>query len=309
MPAAQTHSSIDCLVIGGGPAGLTAAIYLARFHLSVMVIDRGGGRARSIPRTHNHAGFPGGISGRDLIDRMVAQAQHFGATMLHGEVTALSTREGGFEATLGGHQVQARSVLIATGVTNHRPAMDAALHEESVQRNLLRYCPVCDGYEVTDRRVAVIGGGSHGAREALFLRSFTCDVTLIAPDAAASLPGDDTAALADAGVAIMAGPVMGFAIDGDRIEVTTASDVLRFAAVYPALGSAVHSELAVAVGADVTEVGCIKVDRHQRSSVPGLYAAGDVVLGLDQISHAMGEAGVAATAIRNDLDAHAPIRR
>lgn len=309
MPADQTHPPLDCLVIGGGPAGLTAAIYLARFHLNVTVVDRGGGRARSIPHTHNHAGFPGGISGNDLVDRMVAQAQQFGATMLHGEVTALLARENGFEATLGEHRVQARTILIATGVTNHRPAMDAALHDEAVRRNLLRYCPVCDGYEVTDRRVAVIGGDSHGAREALFLRGFTRDVTLIAPDPQFSLPGDDMAALADAGVAIMPGPVTGYAIDGDRLAVTTGGDVLRLEALYPALGSAVHSELAVAVGADVTEVGCIKVDRHQRSSMPGLYAAGDVVLGLDQISHAMGEAGVAATAIRNDLDAHAPIRR
>jgi thioredoxin reductase (NADPH) len=91
--------------------------------------------------------------------------------------------------------------------------------------------------------------------------------------------------------------------------VATAAGRLKFDSIYPALGSEVHSNLAKGLGAAVTDDGCIKVDDHQRTSVPGLYAAGDVVSGLDQISHAMGEAGVAATTIRNDLAKAAPLRR
>ena len=84
---------------------------------------------------------------------------------------------------------------------------------------------------------------------------------------------------------------------------------MSFDTVYPALGSDIHSKLAAALGAVLTDEGCIKVDAHQRTSVPGLYAAGDVVVGLDQISHAMGEAGVAATTIRNDLATAKPMLR
>ena len=93
------------------------------------------------------------------------------------------------------------------------------------------------------------------------------------------------------------------------MEVTTPSGALRFDSVYPALGSTIRSSLAVAAGARATADGCLEVDDHQRTSIPGLFAAGDVVKGLDQISHAMGEAGVAATTIRNLLDERSPIRR
>ena len=98
-------------------------------------------------------------------------------------------------------------------------------------------------------------------------------------------------------------------IEGDCIVVETAAGRLHFDSIYPALGSDTHSGLAAMVGADRSDVGCIAVDSHQRTSVPGLYAAGDVVIGLDQISHAMGHGGVAATTIRNDLAKEQPLLR
>ena len=105
------------------------------------------------------------------------------------------------------------------------------------------------------------------------------------------------------------GPCQDLAIDGDQIIVPSAAGELRFDSVYPALGSRIRSGLAVAAGAAASEDGCLEVDDHQRSSLPGLFAAGDVVKGLDQISHAMGQAGVAATAIRNLLAEQTPLRR
>ena len=100
-----------------------------------------------------------------------------------------------------------------------------------------------------------------------------------------------------------------FALDPTGIHFTVGQKGMSFDAVYPALGSEIHSELAASLGATLTDEGCIKVDAHQRTNVLGLYAAGDVVVGLDQISHAMGEAGVAATTIRNDLAAAQPMLR
>ena len=300
---------LDCVVVGGGPAGLTAAIYLARFHLDVRVIDAGNSRAATIPMTHNHAGFPDGIAGTDLLDRMRMQARRYGAALLRAEVTGLEATTDGLRVAIGGDAVATRSVLLATGVVNRRPPMPDDLHRTALARGLLRYCPICDGYEVTDRRIAVLGTGAHGAREAQFLRGYTADVTLIAPDGKHDLAPAERALLAQCGVAMVDGPASTFAIDGETIALRTPERDWRFDSLYPALGSDINSGLATGLGAARSDEGCLIVDAHQRTDIARLYAAGDVVKGLDQISHAMGEGGVAATTIRNDLAETRPLRR
>ncbi len=303
-------SNYDCLVVGGGPAGLTAAIYISRFHLGVKVIDAGSSRAGLIPCTRNHAGFPEGIAGEALLDRMRDQARRYGAEIEVGRVDRLHRDGAGFHAEGQGVDARATMVLLATGVTNRAPeGMDGDLHARALHSGQIRYCPVCDGYEVTDQAVCVIGDGPRGAREALFLRTYTADVTLISTGAEHDLPKEQRDMLAQAGVRLAKGPARDFVVEGDRITVECGGARLAFRSIYPALGSDIHSRLASDLGADTTTDGCIKVDPHQRTSVAGLYAAGDVVKGLDQISHAMGEAGVAATAIRNDLAERGPLLR
>jgi thioredoxin reductase (NADPH) len=302
---------LDCLVIGGGPAGLTAAIYLARFHLDILVVDAGKSRASWIPCTRNHAGFPEGISGVELLQRMREQAQKYGAKIVSDRVTNLERDEpsGLFTATWGSGCVQARSVLLATGVSNRRPDMDEDLHDDALARGLIRYCPICDGYEVTDKKVGVIGSHHHGVAEALFLRSYTADVTLVAPDKKLRVSSEDQRRLEQAGIVTVDGPAVGVGFGQDCITIDTAEGHYTFDSIYPALGSDTHIQLAEMLGATLSGDACIKTDSHQRTNVPGLYAAGDVVLGLDQISHAMGEGGVAATTIRNDLAEHRPLLR
>ncbi|QDP18752.1 NAD(P)/FAD-dependent oxidoreductase [Sphingomonas xanthus] len=306
----MSDAPLDCLVIGGGPAGLTAAIYLSRYHLDIMVVDGGDSRAATIPCTHNHAGYPDGIAGRELIERMTTQAQRYGARIETGQVTRLDRSEDGlFTAEWGSGPHVARSILLATGVTNRRPPMDEELHDDALARGLIRYCPVCDGYEVTDKRVGVIGSGKGGVNEAIFLRSYTADVTLIAPDKALAISESDRARLDKAGIVTVDGPAEAVGISEDCITVDTTEGALTFDSVYPALGSDVHNQLAEQVGAKLAEDDCVVVDDHMRASVPGLYAAGDVVLGLDQISNAMGQGGVASTTIRNDLAKDRPLLR
>ncbi|MGF1549379.1 MAG: NAD(P)/FAD-dependent oxidoreductase [Sphingomonadaceae bacterium] len=299
----------DCLIVGGGPAGLTAAIYLTRFHLSLVLVDAGRSRASMIPCTHNHAGFPDGISGEELIERMREQARRYGARIESGHVTRLERVEDGFEAEWGEGSVTARAVLLATGVANRRPPMDEQAHDEALSKGLIRYCPVCDGYEVTDRKVGVIGTDTHGFREAMFLRGYTDDLTLVSPHGPHQLAEEERRAARELGIETVDGPCENLEIEGEHIVVPTRSGRLAFDSVYPALGSDIHSDLAKMVGAHVNEDGCIAVDEHQRTSVRHLYAAGDVVIGLDQISHAMGAAGVAATTIRNDLAEERPLVR
>ncbi len=300
----------DCIIIGAGPAGLTAAIYLSRYLLSIRLFDSGDSRAALIPCTRNHAGFPGGISGVDLLGRMREQARDFGAIREEKRVEHLARVADGFTVGTDGGAYRARTVLMATGVFNHRPpGMDDALHAEALACGALRYCPVCDGYEVTDKRVAVFGSGEHGTREAEFLRGYTANITLVAPFAGHELDTECRRRLDRAGIALAAGPCGGYALDGERLSFETAEGRVAFDSLYPALSSHVRSELAVEAGAKANEDGCLVVDDHLETTVPGLFAAGDVVIGLDQISHAMGQAGVAATAIRNHLASERPLRR
>lgn len=302
--AQQNHppTQVDILIIGGGPAGLTAALYLARYHLDTLVIDNGRSRAASIPMSHNLAGHPDGISGLALLSRMRTHAIEYGARLISGEAKTLRRGDAGFSLTLADRQrFGAPAVLLATGVRNRRPAMPDALHDDGVARGLIRYCPVCDGHEVTDARVAVVGTATRGYKEALFLRSYTRDLTLIAPDGPHALDAEQRTTLAAAGIVTIDGPASDFALLPAGIRCATPAGPQQFDTLYPALGSDIHAALAAQMGATCGPDGCIRTDSHQRTSVPGLYAAGDVVLGLDQISHALGEAGVAATAIRNDL--------
>lgn len=290
----------DTVIIGGGPAGLTAAIYLARYRRRVVVIDRGGSRAALIPRSHNHAGYPDGIPGKELLTRMTKQAAQFGAEVRTGNVTSI---EGvGEDWRLAGDEIDlaARTVLFATGVDNRCPDILRPDHDAALAKGQLRYCPICDAFEAQGQRIGVIGAQSHGVAEALFLRGYSTHVTLFTNEEC-ELHEKDRADLARAGVAWDPRPVanyrfgaaveLGFA-DGDDAEVDT---------IYPALGSDPNTELLTQLGLRTDEKGCIATDPHQRLGLTGLYAAGDVVSGLDQISVAMGHAAVAATAIHNDL--------
>src|SRR3954449_10868493 len=129
---------LDCLIVGGGPAGLTAAIYLARFHLDILVVDGGKSRASWIPCTRNLSGFPDGIEGPALLQRMRDQTCKYGAKVESEFVSKLERDEasGLFTATWGSGSRRARTVLLATGLTTPPPPMDEKLHDDAVQRGL-----------------------------------------------------------------------------------------------------------------------------------------------------------------------------
>jgi thioredoxin reductase (NADPH) len=292
----------DALVIGAGPGGLAAAIYLGRFRRRFRVVHDGESRAGWIPLSRNHPGFPDGVSGKDLLARMRAQAERYGAAVEEGRVERLERTGFGFTATVGGAPVHARAVILATGVVDKVPALPGV--EAAIREGLVRICPICDGYEVQGQAVGVIGDDARGAREALFIAStFTPHVTLIHAGAPDALPAADRAALEAAGVELITAPVQAVQLDNRRIGalVFEGGEPRRFDALYSALGVAPRCELAVQAGAALADDGRLIVDEHQQTSVPGLYAAGDMVRGLNQISTAEGEAAIAATALHNRL--------
>lgn len=294
---------LDCLIVGGGPAGLTAAIYLARFLRRVTVIDKDEGRLAMIPRTRNHAGFPGGIAGCDLLERMREQAREYGAVLVTGEVTDLSGSVDDFTVEADCGRFRARTVLLATGVLNRRPPVTADVHHDAVQRGLIRYCPICDGFEQQGKHVGILGAGDSGHGEALFMRTYTDRITLMTLVQSA-LTEEERDRLHRAGVTIVDTPAAGFAFgeDGVRVSLADGGSVM-VDTMYAALGSQTRNDLGKILGTELSGDQCFVTDEHQRCSVPGVYAAGDAVEGLDQISVANGTGARAATAIHNDLRA------
>jgi thioredoxin reductase (NADPH) len=286
----------DALVIGGGPAGLAGALYLARFRRSVLLLDEGRGRAARIPRSHNVPGFPDGIAGGTLVGAMREQADRHGVGVAAGRVRELArTADGGFEAAWGRQRAAARCVLLATGASDRPPPMPYLA--DALRRGALRYCPVCDGYEASGRRVGVIADGEHGAQEALYLRHFSERITLFGLHGALPLAPATRRALERAGVECVEAPLASLRLWKGAVVLRHAAGQATCDTLYCALGMVVHSELAVALGARHDPGGYLLTDRHQRTTVPGLYAAGDVAKGLNQISVATGGAAIAAAAM------------
>ena len=297
----MTPDQIDVLIVGGGPAVLTAAIYLTRYHRRVVVVDDGNSRAKWIPRSHNHAGFPDGINGEDLLRRMREQAERYGATIVEARIDTLEGQAEAFHARAGDLAISARAILLATGVKNRRPSIDGDTHRDALNRGLLRYCPVCDGYEATGQAIGVLGADAHGVAEALFLRTYSDRITLLAAKVI-ELDPDDREVLQRAGIAIAPSRLDRLDFSGDQVTAHLAGGQdLRFDTVYPALGSDSNNALARQLGVELSEEQCIVADIKQRTSAAGVYAAGDIVMSLDQISVAMGHAAIAAAALHNDL--------
>jgi thioredoxin reductase (NADPH) len=281
----------DCIIIGGGPAGLTAATYLARFRRDVLLVDQGNSRALLIPKTHNHPAFKA-ISGVELLDRLSTQARDFGAKILGGTASQLVRNDSGFELRVGADRFAATSVLVATGLTDDRPVLPGL--KEAEQAALLRYCPICDGFEATDKRIAVIGAPAAAAPKARFLRTFSRQVTILSLGG-----GRDEAAFEDIEVIPLPARIVP---TGQMCIVEFHSSPDRtFDRIYVAAGCNVNSAMAVALGARHDAVGCLIVDQKQATTVVGLFAAGDVVSDLHQICVAEGHAAVAATSIHKFL--------
>jgi thioredoxin reductase (NADPH) len=191
---------VDCLVIGGGPAGLTAAVYLGRFRRQVVVVDGGWSRAEWISRSHNLAGFPEGVAGPIFLERLREQAKLYGATLHRGYISDLKRAANGlFTALLeSGEHFTALTAILATGVVENKPPVPH--FADAVKRGLIRTCPICDGYESIGKRVGVLGNSNHAAAEALFLRTYTDKLSLLMTDHSTSLEPAMQSALATAGI-------------------------------------------------------------------------------------------------------------
>lgn len=305
----QTERRHDVAIIGAGPAGLTAATYLRRFLRSCIVLDAGASRARYIPESHNCPGFPQGVSGDALLRRMREQAEAFGTPIIEARVDRVAREGDDFVVFQQERRWHARKLVIATGLADRLPDVDWA--EAAIACGALRLCAICDAYEARDGRIAIHGPAEGLLGHARFLRAYSRQLALLPSDR--DLDGDALREAQALGIEVYpAGGQLHF--DGRRClyrqaasaghaegDTATGRDDPQFDSVYPYLGYTARHALLEGLGLSLSEDGELEVDRHQQTRVPGLYAIGDVVSGLNQISVAVGQAAVAATHVHNQL--------
>lgn len=289
----------DAVVVGGGPAGLMAAIYLARFRRSVVLLDAGDSRVARIPRSHNFPGTSDGVSGVAVRDMLREQASRYPVAFTAGFADEVERHDRGFTVRTASGPVTGRLLLLATGVTDVAPAMMDV--SEALDAGALRYCPVCDAYEVIGKTVGVYAESQAGFAEALYLRHFTPHVTLFVASGAQALAAPERARLQEAGVRWTEAPVKALRLDQGRVAVVQTDGTRWCDTLYAALGVKVHSQLASGLGASLDAGGYVETDAHHATGVRGLYAAGDVCKGLNQIAVALGGAAVAASAMHQAL--------
>lgn len=298
---------LDCLIVGAGPAGLTAATYLARFRRRVALVSAGDSRAHYIPVSHNCPGFPFGIAGTELLAKLTAQAQQFGVEVIDARVQRIELVKNKFVAHSDNQVWSARTVLLATGIVDRLPPVTRI--EKGIADGVVRICAVCDGYEAHDHRIAVYGPPARVIEHASFLRTYSHHVTVVLSEPGELTPANRMLAI-KLEVPVLPPPTTIKLLKGaDRsiigCEVVWPDRTQQFDSLYPVLGADAKAGLATALGARVDANGELIVDASLQTSVNALYAAGDVVSALNQISVAVGHAAIAAAAIHHRLSSNA----
>jgi thioredoxin reductase len=289
----------DVIVVGGGPAGLSAALVLGRCRRSVLVCDDGAYRNAASHSLH-------GFLSRDCIDpadlRRIGREQlgRYGVELREAHVTSARGCEGRFELTLRDDEVlQCRRLLLATGVVDRIPAIDG--FDRYYGRSVF-HCPYCDGWEHQEQRLAVYGRGVNGLGLALSLKTWSSDVVLCT-DGQTGLDSGDLESLAAAGIAVRPNRIL--RLDGpeeamERIVFKDGSSLPR-QAVFLSTGQYQRSELASVLGCAFTRKGTVRTGKLERTNVPGLFVAGDASRDVQLAVVAAAEGAKAAIAINKSL--------
>lgn len=292
----------DCIILGGGIAGLQAAIQLGRYEHRVAVIDANRGRSRLCHNYHNLLGWPDGISGPLLRELGEQQARLLDVEFVRDEIIR-ATREASYFVLSGrdGMAYEGRRLLIATGIVDNipnLPGLPACLGET------VFVCPDCDGYEVRRRRTIVLGRGHVGAEMALTLRYWTDDIVFVdSADDPLDKPHRDS--LSEQNCTYVHSPVVEFHCEGAHFQGVTLADGRRINGERGFVaygGNQVQSDLAATLGVTVGTNRHIVVDpRTKRTNQSHIWAAGDVVAHSEQVSIAMGDGSQAAIWIHKSL--------
>lgn len=290
----------DAVIVGGGLAGLSAAIYLGRSRRHTLVVDNGHSMARWEPAVENYLGFPQGLSGRSLLDRGRAQVQRFGARMIADEIVRIRCQSDTFLVEGSDDSYRGRRVLLATGLTHLLPDIPGA--DVCLGRTVL-FCKDCDAYRVQGKRIAVYGRRNEAARYALAMLAFSPSITIVTNGQRPAWDPLYQAYLSEYGIRVRAEPVKELVHrDGTlQMVVFRSGEPCEVQAMFTTRGDVFHTALAEGLGAAEDAEGQLIVDADMRTTIEGLYAAGCVTPANCQMIIAAGQGATAAQAIDRDL--------
>jgi len=280
----MTDASQDVIILGSGPAGLTAALYAARANLHPLVIEgsEAGGQLTLTTMVENYPGFPDGLMGPDLIQVMRQQAERFGAKIQNGDATAVDVSRKPFTVTIEQERLRTRTLIIATGASANLLGLDS-------ERRLLGHgvstCATCDGFFFRDQQVAVVGGGDSAMEEATFLTKFATKVTVIhRRDKLRASKIMQERAFKNPRIEFLWNRAVEEILDPSQGKVTgirtrlsdgTTTETLASDGVFIAIGHSPNTKL-FAGQLKMDERGYIVTHQGTITSVPGVFAAGDV---------------------------------
>jgi len=286
----------DAMVVGAGPAGLSAALQLARFNRRVVVFDSGQGRSSGHQVNHNYLGFPGGLKAQELRELGRKQVREYPVAFVDEPVVKAEREGKNFRlASKGGGTYEGRTVVLATGVADNFPEFPD--WPDYVGRSLF-WCIVCDGYATRGKRLVVVGNDDEGAVTTLQLTEFTQRITLVTNGAECGISDEIMTALGDRDIPVITGHIaevhghdgiIGTVVLGDGTRLET--DFL-----WNLQGQSPNTDLARQLGVKCDADGYILADYEQHTNVRGVFAAGDVTKELaHQIATAVHEGNTAAT--------------
>lgn len=294
------RNTFDCVIVGSGPGGLVAGIYLLRMLRQVLLIDGGPPRAERIPLIRNLIGYEDGISGRELIRRLRKQYAKYGGQTIKGR--AVVKRVGkGFRVTVGKRNIFAEKVILATGMRDVEPHFRNT--KELTAEGLLGYCPICDGYDHRAQKIALLVNEGADCKKVNFLSTFTDELVVI-PMAKFKLSPATKKIIRERRAKFF--PEIPLTVERSRrrgLDFNFPSGAKLYVdAAYVLMGAKIPSDATAGLrGLRKTREGFLRVDSHQETSIPGLFAVGDCVSALSQVSVAVGHAATAATQVHNSL--------
>jgi thioredoxin reductase (NADPH) len=301
--------SYDVIIIGGGPAGLTAGMYSARARLNVLLLEKmaPGGQVLTTDWVENYPGFPEGISGFELMDRMKRQAEVFGLTIRGEEVISLELSPEKKTVVTEKERLETRAVILSCGATWRKLGIEG---EERLMGKGISFCATCDGPFYRDQEVAVIGGGDTAVEEALFLTRFVKKVNLIhRRDELRATKLLQERAMAEEKIHFIWDSIPERIIGENGVEALEIKNVktketssINVQGIFVFIGTLPNSQLVKGI-LDLDKNGFILTDNDMETSVPGVFAAGDIrSKSFRQISTAVGEGAAASFAVEKFLE-------
>lgn len=298
----KSDSIYDCAIIGGGPGGLVAGVYLARFKRKVVIIDGGDSRARWIPKIRNFAGFYDGVSGARLLKKLWIHVKKYNVPVIQGNAV-LRRANNIFKIKINNEMIVSRKVILAIGMKDVQPEFENL--DELRKSGLLAYCPICDGFEYNQEKVGLLVQNNEGLKKLKSLRAFSPKLFVFKTKDFDINPRYINF-MNEHGIKFDSTVVekLSAAVDQHGLLVVTKKSrkPVFVKVAYVGLGTkTANSVLKHLNKLKRTKQGFIITDSHQRTSIKGLFAVGDCVNGLSQISVAAAHAAVAATTVHNEL--------